>query len=146
MFKVIIFILFIFFDLCKSQRFILSDQKPNCKAIKNTDFLKSQSDSISEKQKYIFRFRNNKMIEEFQSKDFKSKKYFIIESKLKSLDNCTFEAEIRKIKTNLIFGDNFFYIGKKTIYKIVETSDKYIILEYSCNEYRNTCTEILYKQ
>ena len=69
----------------------------------------------------------------------------IIESSIKMIDKCKFETEIKKIKTQVITQDNFLYIGKKTKYEIVETGKKYLVLEYSCNEDRNTCTEILDK-
>ena len=110
-----------------------SDKIPDCSVINHGRFTKDDKKTLTVK------FRKNKMIEILGDRKI------IIESSIKMIDKCKFETEIKKIKTQLTFADNFLYIGKKTKYEIVETGKKYIVLEYSCNEDRNTCTEILDK-
>lgn len=70
----------------------------------------------------------------------------IIESKLKILSKCKFEAEIKNLKSKFQMTDSLFYVGKKTVYEVVETGKSFIIYEYWCNEGRNICTEMLEKE
>lgn len=123
----------------KSQRrnyFPDSDNTPNCNLIKKGSFFRDNKRDSSLKVK----FHNNKMTEVYGNNTV------IIESNLKMLSKCKFEGEIKSIKTKYIMTDSLLYVGKKTVYQIVETGKNSIIYEYSCNEDRNVCTEILEKE
>ena len=134
--KVLLIVLVIFSIKSFSQRrnyFPDSDKIPNCNLVDNGNFVRDDKKTLK------IKFRKNKMIEIWGDREI------VVESSLKMKGKCKFETEITKIKTQLTSQDNFLYIGKTTKYIIVETGKKYIVLEYSCNEDRNTCTEILDK-
>ncbi|MCD1116422.1 hypothetical protein [Chryseobacterium turcicum] len=136
--KCLIILLLVFSIKNYSQRknyFPDSDKNPNCSLINNGSFNSDDKNTLKVK------FHHNKMIEILGDKET-----ITIESKLKMLDKCKFETEIISIKTKLELKDDLMYLGKKTEYKIVETGENYIILEYPCNDDRNTCTEILDKE
>lgn len=134
--KILSILLLLFSIKSFSQRrnyFPISDRIPNCNLIDHGNFARDDKKTLK------IKFRKNKMIEIWGDRKI------IIESSLKMSDKCTFETEIKKIKTQLTSQDNLHYVGRKTKYEIVETGKKYIVLEYTCNEDRNTCTEILDK-
>lgn len=136
-FKIFTFFAIVFSVIIYSQRrndFSYSDKTPDCISIKNGNFTRDEKNSLKMK------FRKNRMIEII------GKKIVIVESSLKMLSKCKFETEIKSIKTKYKITDDFIYIGKKTVYEIVETGKNYLIMEYSCNEDRNTCSEILEKE
>lgn len=134
----IIFSILLSFHL-KSQRrnyFPDSDKTPNCSIIKKGSFARhNKTDS-----RFKVKFNNNKMIEVYGNNTV------IIESNLKMLSKCKFEAEIKNIKSKFQMTDSLFYVGNKTVYEVVETGKNSIIYEYWCNEGRNICTEILEKE
>lgn len=134
--KILLIVMVIFSIKSFSQRrnyFPDSDKIPNCNLVDNGNFVRDDKKTLK------IKFRKNKMIEIWGDREI------VVESSLKMNGKCKFETEITKIKTQLTSQDNFLYIGKTTKYIIVETGKKYIVLEYSCNEDRNTCTEILEK-
>jgi hypothetical protein len=129
----------LFCIIIKSQRknnFLDSDKTPNCDLIKKGTF--SRHNKSNSRLKVIF--NDNKMTEIY------GKNAVTIESDIKMLSKCKFEAEIKNIKTKYKMTDSLFYVGKKTEYKIVETGKNSIIYEYWCNQGRNICTEILEKK
>jgi len=136
-FKIFIFFAILFSIIIYSQRrndFTYSDKIPDCSLINNGNFTRYEKNSLK------IKFRKNRMIEII------GKKIVTVGSSLKMLSKCKFETEIKSIKTKYQITDDFIYIGKKTVYEIVETGKNYIIIEYSCNEDRNTCSEILDKK
>lgn len=135
--KILLFFSLLSSIIIYSQRrndFVESDKIPDCSLINNGNFTRNEKNSLKVK------FRKNKMIEII------GKKAVIVESSLRMLTKCKFETEIKNIKTKYKMTDDFIYIGKKTVYEIVETGKNYIIMDYSCNEDRNTCSEILEKE
>jgi hypothetical protein len=139
LFKVLITFTILFSFHLKSQRrnyFPNSDKTPNCNLIKKVFFSNNEKGNNSLK----VRFHNKKMIEVYGNNSI------IIESKLKILSKCKFEAEIKNLKSKFQMTDSLFYVGKKTVYEVVETGKSFIIYEYWCNEGRNICTEMLEKE
>lgn len=138
-FKILFFISLLLSFHLKSQRrnnFPDSDKTPNCSLIKKGTFSRYEKGNSGFKVK----FNNNKMTEIY------GRKTVTIESDIKMLSKCKFEAEIKNIKTKYKMTDSLFYVGKKTEYELVETGKNYIIYDYWCNEGRNICSEILEKE
>lgn len=138
-FKILFFISLLFSFHLKSQRrndFPDSDKIPNCDLIKKGTFSRYKKGN----SRFKVKFNNNKMTEIY------GKNIVTIESDIKILSKCKFEAEIKNIKTKYKMTDSLFYIGKKTEYELIETGKNYIIYEYWCNEGRNFCSEILEKE
>ncbi len=139
---IFIFILPFFFSAQRRNIFDTSNKRPFCSIIKLGTFYEFNypNDSIATKTlSRTISFRKNIMKESW----FHGR--LIFKSNIKYLSNCKFSSEIIKIKTKLDL-QNFHEIGNKTIYEIVETGKNYVILEYACNEGRNTCTLILDKK
>lgn len=138
-FKIILFTVTALYSICQSQRrndFPDSDKIPNCDLIKKGTFSRYEKGNSGFKVK----FNNNKMTEIY------GRKTVTIESDIKMLSKCKFEAEIKNIKTKYKMPDSLFYVGKKTEYEVVETGKNYIIYDYQCNKGRNICSEILEKK
>lgn len=136
-FKILTFSAILFINILQAQRrndLANSDKLLNCGLIENGNFTRFEKNSLK------IKFRKNTMTEIIGNKTI------TVKSSLKMLNKCTFETEIKNIKTKHQLTDDFLYIGKKTVYEIVETGKNYIVMEYSCNNDRNTCSEILDKE
>ena len=137
--KFTLFVALLFSFALQSQRrndFPDSDKIPNCGLIKKGTFSRYEKGNSGFKVK----FNNNKMTEIY------GRKTVTVESDIKILSKCKFEAEIKNIKTKYKMPDSLFYVGKKTEYEVVETGKNYIIYDYQCNEGKNICSEILEKK
>jgi|SRR5690606_29534779 len=136
----ILLILPILIPAQKKDLFNNSDVTPDCSVIRNGlfthDNLKSDSTALS----YQIEFSNDKITERYGDHQI------IVMSSVRYIHKCKFEKEIKTIKTKLLLDDLRYKIGEKTLYQLIETGPEYIVLEYWCNEGRNTCTEILKRQ
>lgn len=137
--KILLFLLLLSSVIIYSQRrnyFVDSDKTPNCNLIKKGNFTRNEDNDGSLKVK----FRKNRMTE------IHGNKSIIVQSRLKMISPCKFEAEIKSIQPKPQIKDDFIYVGNKIVYEIVETGKNLIIYQYWCNEGRNICTEILEKE